>query len=326
VKHHFGDFLDRSGGHWQMTPNAERHRYRLPETLAASQTIRIATISREDEHWRDVARLPRLEELTLHEPSQERLDALRCLPSLKRLRITHARPKDIKFLEPLRDLEELVFEYVSGFDDISPVGRLPNLRALHLENLRRVRDFSGLSAAENLKYLSIDGTFDWRQPIVSFEFLAGLTKLEFFRLGQIQSLAPTPALLPLARLTGLKKIVMFRNLFTLEDYALLSVGLEGVAGAEFSAYERWAARYIDLSHDDIRSRMPRDQIRANHPEVLIMPDGKRRLADPDFEYFEFLGKRAGRVKCKSSHAMKKCEDYEARFEAAKSAARSVLTA
>ncbi|WP_295152734.1 hypothetical protein [uncultured Campylobacter sp.] len=68
-------------------------------------------------------------------------------------------------------------EYVSGFCDLSPLRELKSLRSAHFENLRRASDFSGLSGMASLRYLCINGTLDWDQPIVDFEFLKGLCSL-----------------------------------------------------------------------------------------------------------------------------------------------------
>lgn len=165
MKHHFSDSLDREGDYWTVVPNQERYAYRIGDTPVGSEQIKIATIGSADESWRNVFTFPALEELTLHEPSHEQLLAISELSILKRLRITHARPKAIDFISSLPDLEELVLEYVSGFSDLAPLRSLTKLRSLHLENLRRVHDFSGLSGISSLKYLSIDGTLDWKQPI-----------------------------------------------------------------------------------------------------------------------------------------------------------------
>src|SRR5205823_3862952 len=106
---------------------------------------------------------------------------------------THARPKTIEFISSMSELEELVLEYVSGFNDLSALGRLKHLRAVHMENLRGVSDFSGLAGATNLKYLAIYGTADWQQPIDSFEFLRDLPHLELFALWEVKCRAGFPA-------------------------------------------------------------------------------------------------------------------------------------
>ena len=173
MKHHFGDLLDREGDYWTVVPNRERYAYRIDSVPVGDEQVTIATIGSDDTLWRNVFTFPHLEELTLHSPSLEQLQAIAELSALKRLRITHARPKEITFISPLSHIEELVLEYVSGFSDLSPLCSLPKLKSLHIENLRRVTDFGGLSGLACLRYLRIDGTLDWKQPIADFEFLRG---------------------------------------------------------------------------------------------------------------------------------------------------------
>ena len=79
-------------------------------------------------------------------------------------------------------MRELVLEYVSGFYDLSPLKELKSLKSAHFENLRRVSDFSGLSGIASLRYLGINGTLDWDQPIKDFEFLRDLGALEALKL------------------------------------------------------------------------------------------------------------------------------------------------
>ena len=83
---------------------------------------------------------------------------------------------------------------MSGFTDLGPLSRLRKIRAVHLENVRRVTDFSGLAGATSLRYLAIDGTLDWKQPVADFEFLRGMLNLETLRLGNVRCSAGYPML------------------------------------------------------------------------------------------------------------------------------------
>ena len=314
MKHHFGDFLDREGDYWTIIPNRDRYAHALGDVPSGSKQITIVTIGRNETHWKRIFTFPNLEELTLHEPSKEQLSALRDLPRIKRLRITHARPTDVEFLTSLVKTEELVLEYVSGFSDLSPLRYLRNLQSLHIENLRRVSDFNGLSGVHSLRYLHIDGTFDWKQPIESFEFMKGLPGLEVFSLGQVISKGKYPVLLPLLSLM---------NVFATEEYALLEVGLSGLRGASWDVCKSFASQ-MELPKNDIRGRLPVDTIRTNHPEVTVRHDGKRTIADPQTEWYEFLGKGAGHIKRMSPKAEQKCQEHTRRFERMKEEARSVI--
>jgi hypothetical protein len=287
MKHHFGDLLDREAGYWTIVPNRERYAYRIGDVPAGSKQITIATIGSGDESWRNVFSFPSLEELTLHEPSQEQLLGLSQLSILKRLRITHARPKEISFISSLPDLEELVLEYVSGFSDLAPLRSLLKLKALHIENLRKVHDFSGLSGISSLKYLYIDGTLDWKQPIDDFEFLRGLPNLEVLSFGQIINKIPFPATLPVLSLKKLKRLRLPWNMLPTEEYALLEVGLLGVKGADWGPFTRFP-----------------------YSEGV--------------EWFEFTGKGAGRAKCGHVESERKCDEFARKYQRMKKDAEDLI--
>jgi len=108
MKHHFGDFLDRDGDYWTVIPNRERYAYSIGEIPPGSKEITIITIGKDDGNWKRIFTLPNVVELTLHEPSKEQLDDISQLVNIKRLRITHARPKNIEFIATLVNVEELV--------------------------------------------------------------------------------------------------------------------------------------------------------------------------------------------------------------------------
>jgi hypothetical protein len=288
VKHHFGDLLSRDEGYWTIVPNRERHAYRIEEMREGDPGITIATIGKGDEHWARVLTFPALEELTLHEPSPEQLEAIRALRGLRRLRITHARPKNIEFISGLQALEELVLEYVAGFDDLAPLSGLGKLRALHFENLRRVVDFGGLAGARGLRYLAVLGTLDRKQPINDLEFLRGLPALEVLKLWEIKVRARYPALLPALSLENLESLRVHSSYLPAEECALLEVGLPKVAGTQWGAYCTTA--------------------RDSQPPV-----------------FEFTGLGAGSIKCSSPLAEARCREYAQRYEAMKQRARALIS-
>lgn len=321
MRHHFGDMLDRDGGYWTTIPNRDRYAYRIGDVPSGSKEVTIVTIGKEDDNWSRALTLPNLEELTLHEPTQEQLGAIGELHSLKRLRITHARPKSIAFIQSMLGVKELVLEYVSGFNDLSPLRGLIRLRALHVENLRGVSSFSGLSGVNSLRYLAIYGTLDWKQPIADFEFLRGLPGLEVLALWQMICKKAYPALLPAVSLRNLKKLRLHGSYLAAEEYALLEECLQGVEGSAWGPYRTVASASIELASSDVRRHLPEEVIRAQHPEVMICYDGKRTIDDPDTRWFEFTGKGAGRVKCGAAKAEQRCREYAERYDAMKAEAR-----
>ncbi len=324
MKHHFGDHLDRTGDYWTIVPNRDRYVYRIEDISSGNKEITIVTISKEDKKWETIYSLPNLEELTLHEPSKEQLEGISKLWRLKRLRITHARPKNIEFLNTLVNLEELVLEYVSGFSDLSPLRDLPKLKSIHFENLRRVSDFEGLSGLKSLRYLNIDGTLDWKQPISDFEFLRGLPNLEVFSLGQVINKSPYPALLPALSLKKLKRFSVTWTILEAEEYALIEVGMPHVEGAVRGPYTSFAYSTIQLSNNDVRAHLSDEVIKENHPDVYIYYNGERHIDDPNDTWLEFTGKKAGKTKVGSPKEKEKCEGYAAKYELMKERARQVI--
>jgi len=274
VKHHFGDMLDRSGGHWTILPNAERYAYQMPEWTSGQKLVSIATISNGDENWELIGTFPNLEELTLHSPSHEQIAFVSQLWHLKRLRITHARPKDINFISRLQNLEEVILEYVSGFDDLSPLGDLHKLRALHIENLRRVSDFSGLKGATGLKYLGLYGTVDWSQPVESFDFLSSLKCLEYLRLHFLKAPKEGQPLASLTQLPNLRKLDISMNMFPLEIFAWIEAKLASIEGTKRPAFVKFGGENEEIRARDIRFRMPLEEFNQ-FPNLFVGQDGKR---------------------------------------------------
>lgn len=321
MRHHFGDSLDRDGGYWTTIPNRERYAYSIENVPIGSKEVTIITLGKDDGNWSRALTFPNLEELTLHSPSKEQLEAIGEFRSIRRLRITHARPQTIESIRSLEFLEELVLEYVSGFEDLSPVQGLKRLRAIHLENLRRVSDFGGLSGLGGLRYLSIHGTFDWKQPIGRFEFLDGLPNLEVLGLWQVINHSPYPALLPATRLKKLIKLRIPGCYLSVEEYALLEEGLPGVEGAKWGPYQIMADKRLELSPSDIRSHLPVETLREKYPEVMVNFDGKRTVEDPDSRWVEFTGKGEKRIKFGAPKTEAKCREAAERYDSLKRMAR-----
>lgn len=324
MKHHFIDFLDREGGYWEMTPNADRYQYDIANIEEGDKKVLIVKYGKENKDWRKVLSLPNIEEVTLHEPNKEQLESIYKLQSLKRLRISFVKLKDLNFISSLEKLEELVLEYASGFSDLSPLIELQKLRSLHLENLRRVSDFSGLSGLRKLKYLYIDGILDWSQPVDNFEFLAKLQDLEVLIFGRIINKLPFPSLLPIVKLKKLKKIQIPSNILDVKEFAFIEACFPKVEGAIKAPFSKIAYSDIFLPKSDVRSLLSDDDIDKYHPEVQIDYKGKRKIADPNSEWFEFLGKSAGRVKCNNPLSAEKCYEYSTKYESLKKEALAII--
>jgi hypothetical protein len=228
MKHHFADLLDRDDDYWTIVPNIERFSYSTDELLVDKEDAKVVTVNKDDSNWKQIFDLPNLEELTLHAPSKAQVESIKELKNLKRFRLSHFRAKDIEFINELTSIEELVFEYVSGFSDLSPLRNLAKLKSLHLENLRRVANFEGLSGISSLRYVHLDGTLDWSQPIADFEFLRGLPNLEVLALRFVSVKKEFPAFLPILDLKNLKRIRIGLGTLETKEYAFIQVAQPNV--------------------------------------------------------------------------------------------------
>ena len=236
MKHHFGDFLDRTDDYWTTIPNRERFAFIADFEIANKDEVKILTISKTQDkiHWQQIFDCPNLEELTLHDPSKEQVEAISKLKKIKRLRVTFFRATDIEFIGDLENLEELILEYVSGFSDLTPLKRLNKLKSVHFENLRRVTDFGAFAGIESLRY--INGTFDWSQPVENFDFLSEIPNLEILAVGfSVKVVNSTyPIFKSIIKNEKIKKLRLGRAFCSLEDYAFVEVllGQENITYAD----------------------------------------------------------------------------------------------
>jgi hypothetical protein len=268
MKHHFADFLDREGDYWTVIPNMKRYAYSADKKIKDTEKVKILTISKYDKNWKQVFDCQNIEEITLHEPSKEQVASISILTDIVRLRVTHLRTKDIDFISTLENLEELILEYVSGFSDLAPLRKLPKLKSLHFENLRGVANFDGLKGLASLRYLHIDGTLDWNQPIKNFDFLTGLPNLEVFSLGLITNKSEFPAFLPVLKLKKLKKINIVRSTFQTKEYAFLEAAIPKVDGCSWDLCWKYGDNYQFLGKQAGRVNINNPNVRKKCDEFI----------------------------------------------------------
>lgn len=318
MKHHFGDSLDRSGGHWTITPNRERWAHHYASLADAPADISVLTLTRDSAEWKRALSFENLIELTLHEPSPSQLAAIPDFCGISILRITHARPKSLAMLQSQQGLREVVLEYVSGVTDLAPVGELPHLSALHIENLRNISDFSGLAGASALRYLSIDGTPDWRQPIASLDFLGAMDALEFLRLLNVGAPKVANPIAALGRSRTIRKLHISMNAFPLDVFAWLEAALPEVDGAKRSPFSRYGGEDRELHPRDIRSKMSLEELAA-HSNLYVGADGRRYERVPHQALL--LGKGERHISGEPSLVDKRCEVHALRYRKLVEAAR-----
>lgn len=293
-----------------MTPNDERFKYWVEDCSELPTDTTTVTIGRDATGVEHLQNLPALEEVTLHETNQAQIEAISQLCQIKRLRITHARPRSIAAIAKLKRLEEVVLEYVSGFDDISPLAELPDLRALHLENLRGMRDFSPLGHCAKLRYLAILGTLDWAQPVNSISFAAKIGALEYLmlmaRLEDVESARDLIAI-------GDRCEFNFKdNLLPLEIFAYLEAHC---TKATFTPVKRRnAGGDACIPEADKRYALSSEELAANHPEVVVCRDGRLLLATlTGYDQFMLLGRNARSISATTKNAADKAAAYRNKY-------------
>ena len=308
MRHHWADFLDNESGHFHLAENIQRTQHDYPDLAEVNQTTPALMVTDKTRNWALLPQFTALEELTLHEPTTAQFATLRQLPWLKRLRVSFFGPANLEPMRGLLALEELVFEYVSKFEDLSPLAALPNLRAVHLENLRRVHDFSGLRGA-NIRTLSIFGTPDWSQPIDSLDFLQMLPCLDRFRAYMIRFDGDFPVFAGLAK-SNVNYFDIAPYAATLQDFAWLVAKRPDLR--ECLAYV--AEEYIPDGYDP--------EQRAKILTAPGMTDAEKKeiasrnaLSRYYWPEVWFLGKGERKVKsCDPVDRQKRIRDFEARFE------------
>ena len=312
MKHHYIDHLDKE--HFGFVPNRDRWQFHFEDLRNADESARILTITKWDKNWERLFDFQHLQELTLHEPNKDQLAALPRLKGICRLRITHARPKCLEMLSALVELEELVLEYVSGVDDLGPLSALPSLRSVFFENLRRVRDFAGIAGTKQLKYLSIDGTLDWAQPIESLKFLAQLPLLAHLRLSGVRVLDDRCPLSHIAEHSKLEKVELSSSAFLLEDFAWLEAKRPDIEGAVQRPFWHFGGERRELDRLDYRAGLSAAELRdGSYSNIEIDEDGKRYELTPFQAYL--LGKGERMASGVREKVQAKCAAHEERYRA-----------
>lgn len=311
MKHHFGDLLNREDNYWTIIPNAHRWQYHYKDIAQAPQNCSILTITKNDLNWEILHSFNQLKELTLDHPSHEQVAALSRLTQLKTLRISHYRAKSIDFLSNMKNLKEVVFEYVSGFENLSPFSDLPELKSLHLENLRRVSEFSGLKNCETLEYLAIYGTLDWKQPILNLDFLTGLKKLEYLDFGFIKFLSDFPIFKPLVHASKLHTIKLGMSATSLENFAYLEARFPRIRGAKREPFRIYKGVTRSVKPTDHTWSLPIAKFRLL-PNTSVSHEGKRLITKPNVAYL--LGKGTRGVYGSIEKIEQKCFEHKKKYD------------
>lgn len=308
MKHHWADLLDNESGYFHFVENLHRGRHKYPDLAEVKEIAPVLIVTSMTKNWEMLSQFTQLEELTLHEPTVAQFEMLRELPWLKRLRVSFFGPESLEPMRALLGLEELVLEYVSKFDDLSPLAVLPNLRAVHFENLRRVHEFSGLNGAR-IRTLTIFGTTDWDQPIDSLDFLESLPQLERFRTGTGRIGGEFPILAGLAK-SKVSYFYLAPHGVSLQDFAWLVAKRPDLRPCLPYVADEYIPDGYHPERNAKKDVLP-GMTDAEKQEVAT----HNRMTRYYWPEVWFLGKGERKVKsCDPEDRQKRIRDFEARFE------------
>ncbi|MEM7478807.1 MAG: hypothetical protein AAF483_27805 [Planctomycetota bacterium] len=179
--------------------------------------------------------------------STKSVESLLELRKLKKLKVASIKTDVLPILAQLQQLELLCIQFCSkGFEVLSPLGSLSNLkclildslrqpssiefltrlkklRGLEIQNLRQVRDLSPISKLTNLQELKIEtgGMLSGQLAMDTLQPLAALKKLEYLWLFV---LSKDSSLEPLSHLKKLKKLLI-NGLYPWQEYPKLKASL-----------------------------------------------------------------------------------------------------
>jgi len=115
---------------------------------------------------------------------QELFDAACHQQNLEHLEIKWGIYKDLSAIQNLKKLNLLYIGSGAGVESVRPIGKLPSVIGLYLENFQKIRDYSDLTPLSKLESLTIcgDGTSPQYIKVDSIEFLRQMPQLRYLRL------------------------------------------------------------------------------------------------------------------------------------------------
>ena len=111
---------------------------------------------------------------------QRLFNAACCQENLNELYFKWGAYTDLSALENLKRLKYLYIGSGAGVRDITTLGNLKTLIVLHVENFKRMEDYSLLTALDKLEQLVISGPILGKTPIKDLDFLVNMQSLLSF--------------------------------------------------------------------------------------------------------------------------------------------------
>ena len=148
------------------------------------------------------------------------------IPGLRALSLYQIGKADLGPLAGLASVEHLLISWAHHLVDLSWLARLPKLRTLYLDDLKRV-DLDTLPGLPALRALHLGGGMWSTLKVASFAPLRRVPNLRYLQLSNVKPI--DGSLEPLAALRGLRELLA-PNVFEVEECARLSAALPGVDG------------------------------------------------------------------------------------------------
>lgn len=131
---------------------------------------------RKDSH-RGIGELQDLDTLWAHEVNQAFLEEICTIPSIRVLFMEFVRATDLACLESLPRLERLIVKDATKLTDLEWARPLRSVRALGLENLKRVSSLEPLADLAQLTAVGVEGSMWTPMRVASLEPLSHLQQL-----------------------------------------------------------------------------------------------------------------------------------------------------
>lgn len=159
-------------------------------------------------------------------PTPALVRALATVPRLRALSLYEIGKTDLAPVADAQSVEHLLISWAPHLVDLSWLARLPRLKTLYLNDLRRT-DLDTHPHLPNLQALYIGGGMWSALKVASFAPLRRVPNLGYLYLSNVKP--ADGSLEPLAALTRLRELLL-PNFFEVEECARLAAALPGVEG------------------------------------------------------------------------------------------------
>ncbi|HZX57903.1 MAG TPA: hypothetical protein VFE54_04235 [Mucilaginibacter sp.] len=174
-----------------------------------------------------------IKKLWVYGANEKQLEQILSLISPDFISVYQVLAKDLSVLETLTETETIVLRWNSKSDWLWNMSHNKGLKALVIEDFQKISNVDAISKVNNLEYLVLEGGMWKPLKLDSLTPLAGLSKLQFLRLANMQ--VKIDGLRPIANLKDLQELDL-SNQFETSDYAYLTAKLPDTKCNYFKPY------------------------------------------------------------------------------------------